>query len=220
MNRKTVFAEGEYYHVYNRGVEKRTIFLDDMDRRRFQALLYLCNGEKSIVYRLIQGETLYQTEVEEKKCAIGAYALMDNHFHILLREIKENGISEFMQKLTTSYSMYFNKKNQRVGALFQGVFKAEHVDRDEYLKYLYAYIHLNPVKLFDPHWRDEGVRDRVGTKNFLDQYTHSSYPDYQGETREENVILSTAEFPEYFETTREFDELVSYWLDYESSEEI
>jgi putative transposase len=139
---------------------------------------------------------------------------MPNHFHILVKEIKEGGVTKFMGKLTTGYSMYFNKTHKRVGPLFQGRFKAEHVDRDEYLKYLYAYIHLNPVKLIDPKWKENGIADKAGAKAYLDGYRYSSYPDYAGVSREEKAILSPREFPEYFEKPHDMEEFISDWLSY------
>ena len=102
----------------------------------------------------------------------------------------------FMEKLTTGYSMYFNKAQKRVGALFQGRFKAEHVDRDEYLKYLYAYIHLNPVKLIDPDWKKNGVKDASLVEKYLNEYTYSSYKDHLGISRDTSLILNNKEFPE------------------------
>ena len=219
MNRKISFAEGEYYHVYNRGVEKRTIFLDNSDRDRFQKLLFLCNGSKSIIYRLIQGSTLYKTEKGEALVAIGAYVLMPNHFHLLLKETHSNGITEFMRKLTTGYSMYFNKKNTRVGPLVQGTFKAEHVDNDEYLKYLFAYIHLNPVKLIDPKWKESGIKDRKKAEKYLKDYRYSSYVDHLGEKREEGVILASKEFPGYLEEENEFEAYVKDWLAFNNAED-
>src|SRR3990167_906977 len=198
MNRRIILSEGEYYHIYNRGVEKRTIFIDNDDRKRFQTLLYICNGTEPIVYRLIQGETLYKKNVGKKIVAIGAYTLMPNHFHLLIKEISEGGITEFMRKFTTAYTMYFNQKYERVGPLFQGAFRAEHVTQDEHLKYLFAYIHLNIVKLIEPKWREKGIRNAKKARKYLESYQFSSYLDYCDRRRSEAVILSKHEFPVYF----------------------
>ena len=214
MERKFTFAEGEFYHVYNRGVEKRDIFMSTDDRQRFQKLLYLANGTKPFVYKTIQRMPLDKIDTGEKLVAIGAYCLMPNHFHILIKEINKGGISTFMEKLATGYSKYFNKKHQRVGVLFQDRFKAEHVDTDEYLKYLYAYIHLNPVKLIDPLWKEFGIRDAVGAKKYLDGYRDSSYLDYLGKDREEKLILTKSEFPEYFDKPKDFSAYVNDWLEF------
>ncbi len=218
MNRKISFSEGEYYHIYCRGVEKRNIFLDDKDRERFQVLLFLCNGTKPVIYRLVQGSTLYQTDVGEKTVAIGAYKLMPNHIHILAKEISENGITEFMRKVNTAYSMYFNKKYGRVGPLFQGTFGAEHITRDEHLKYLFAYIHLNLVKLIEPKWKETGIKDLQGAKNYLKNYPFSSYLSYCGKTRKEDSILSKKEFPDYFLQKHDFKNFISDWLTFNAQD--
>lgn len=212
MNRKISFSEGEYYHIYCRGVEKRIIFLDDKDRERFQALLFLCNSTEPVVYRLVQGSTLYQTDVGEKIVAIGAYEFMPNHIHLLVREISEKGITEFMRKVNTAYSMYFNKKYNRVGPLFQGTFGAEHITRDEHLKYLFAYIHLNLIKLIEPKWKEQGIKNLDKAKAYLDQYHFSSYRNYCGKFSEKDVILSKKEFPDYFSEKYDFEDFVNEWL--------
>jgi len=157
MERKLTFSVGEYYHLYNRGVEKRNIFLEKRDSSRFQRLIYLANGTSPIRFSETEGQALNNIDRGDPLVAIGAYVLMPNHFHLLVKEVIENGLSKFMEKLATGYSMYFNKKHERVGPLFQGRFKGEHVDNDKYLKYLYAYIHLNPVKLIEPNWKKEGI---------------------------------------------------------------
>lgn len=214
MERKFAFSVGEYYHIYNRGVEKRDIFMSPEDHTRFHKMLFVANGTKPVVFKTIQGRPLDIIETGEKIVAIGAYCLMPNHFHLLVKEIVEGGISIFMEKLSTGYSMYFNKKHDRTGALFQGKFKAEHVDSDEYLKYLFAYIHLNPVKLIEPIWKETGIRDKKKAEKYLLRHVHSSYLDYIGKEREERLILSKNEFPEYFHDTRDFSEYIADWLNY------
>ena len=214
MQRKLEFSIGEYYHIYNRGVEKRDIYLDAHDKERMLRLLFVANGIKPFVYRDIQEKSFMDIERGERITAIGAYCMMPNHFHILAKEITDGGISLFMEKLTTAYSMYFNKKNKRTGVLFQGTFKAEHVDNDEYLKYLYSYIHLNPVKLIEPDWKEKGVRDLGKAKKYLEGYRYSSYEDYVTGGREESAILSPAEFPDYFEKQGDFAEFVEEWMRY------
>jgi len=215
VNRKISFVQGEYYHVYCRGVEKRLIFQDKKDRERFQNLLFLCNGTKPIIYRLIQGSTLYQTDVGKKIVAIGAYTLMPNHIHILIRAISDNGITEFMRKLNTAYSMYFNKKYERVGPLFQGTFGAEHVVSDEHLKYLFAYIHLNIIKIIEPKWREIGIRNIKKATEYLNIYNFSSYSDYTNKRVKDNNILTKIEFPEYFIEENSFAIYVNEWLQFE-----
>jgi len=214
MERKISFAEGEYYHVYNRGVDKREIFLSDDDRNRFIKLLFVGNGDKAFSYKRILGVPLDKLDRGEQLVSIGAYCLMPNHFHLLIKEKKDGNISLFMEKLGTSYAMYFNKKYKRSGSLFQGTFKAEHVNRDEYLKYLYAYIHLNPVKLIEPEWKEKGIRNLSKAKKYLEEYRYSSYEDYAVGKREEFAILTPSEFPDYFEKQGDFAEFVEEWMRY------
>lgn len=215
MNRKITFALGEYYHIYNRGVEKRKIFITNKDYKRFLSLLYLSNGTQPIVYNRVRGGTLYETDIGEKLVAIGAYVLMPNHFHLLIKETSEKGITEFMRKLTTAYSMYFNKINDRVGPLFQGTFKAEYVDNDEYLKYLFAYIHLNPIKLIESKWKEEGIKNLGRSQDYLDEYAFSSFQDFCGIERKEKTILSTEVFPGYFVERQTFKNFIKDMLMYE-----
>jgi putative transposase len=214
MERKLDFSTDEYYHVYNRGVEKREIFLNDGDEERFIRLLYLANSTKPFVFRDVQNLPLSQIRRGDLRTSIGAYCLMPNHFHLLVRETQEGGISTFMEKLTTGYSMYFNKKYKRVGPLFQGRFKARHVNNDNYLKYLFAYIHLNPLKIIDADWKEKGITDPRKAKEYLNKYPYSSYDDFLGNRRPERVILNKVTFPEYFETVHDFEEYLEDWLTY------
>lgn len=213
MQRNVIFAEDEYYHLYNRGVEKRKIFLDERDYQRFIKLLYVANNEASFVYRDIERKSLSDIP-RTPLVALGAYVLMPNHFHLLVKEIKEGGISMFMEKLLTGYASYFNKRHKRVGALFQGTFQAEHLDTDRYLKYIYSYIHLNPIKLIDSEWKENGVRDKRRAKEFLASFTYSSYFDLYGHEREEKLILSREQFPDYFSEKSDFSAHIEDWLDY------
>lgn len=222
MERKIVFAPGEFYHIYNRGVDKRVIFTNDADRRRFIRLMYLSNGDIAFKYRDVEKLPFEEIKTGEKSVAIGAYCLMGNHFHILIKEIKDGGISSFMGKLQTGYSMYFNRMHKRTGTLFEGTFKAKHVeDDDEYLKYLYAYIHLNPVKLSSAGWESEvkHIENPKAASEFLEKYPWSSYLDYCGLNREENLILSKAEFPGYFDEKGSFDDMHHDWISYEETPE-
>jgi putative transposase len=215
--RKIPFAIDEYYHIYNRGVDKRIIFENDTDRRRFLAILYLCNGEVAIdMYKLFrEGQSfpnLFSFDRGEALVAIGAYCLMPNHFHILVKEIKEGGISLFMKKLQTAYSMYFNKKYERSGSLFQGPFGAQHVSDDRHLRYLFSYIHLNPIKLIDHDWKNKDILNIDNAERFLDSYSFSSFGEYRGISRPESAIVTKTAFPEYFETYKDFKVFIREWL--------
>ena len=177
MSRSIKFAPKEYYHLYNRGTEKRQIFSSDADRERFLTLLYLSNDSAPVrIDNLMQqahqqGRTLLEVALASERgellVDLCAYCLMPNHFHLLVRERSNDGISRFMQKLTTGYTMYFNTRRERTGSLFHGKFKAEHAKDNRYLKYLISYIHLNPVKLIESKWKETGITKRKRAEMFL-----------------------------------------------------
>lgn len=221
--RKENFAEGEYYHVYNRGNSKQVIFLDDQDKDRFVKLLYLSNSGKNINFRddiTERGIDAFDFDRGEQIVSIGAWVLMPNHFHIYITPRQRLGVEDnnfvanFIHKLCTSYSMYFNRKYKRTGKLFEGVFKSTHVESDEQAKYNFSYIHLNPVKLIDSLWRENGIQDIKKTLEFLDSYKWSSFLDYKGEKRLENKIISSEDFPDYFSDKKVFEEEIFEWLNY------
>jgi putative transposase len=173
----------------------------------------MANGTRSFEFRSMNHGELFVIERGEPLVAIGAYCLMPNHFHILLTPIEEGGVQTFMQKLTTGYSMYFNKKHERTGGLFEGRFKAEYANDDRYLKYLFSYIHLNPIKLIQHDWKDVGIRDVAMVIAYLGKYPFSSYVDRLS-TRSEGHILDVTRFPEYFQDKTAFNEEIISWLTY------
>jgi putative transposase len=217
--RTHTFAHGEYYHLYNRGVDKRVIFNDTFDKKRFQYLMFLCNTSENIEVRnffsinKINGDYKVYSHIKSDTLVdIGAYVLMPNHFHILVKEKTDGGVSKFMQKLQTGYTMFFNDRNDRSGALFQGRFKSQHVNSDSYLKYLYGYIHLNPLKLKDASWKSNENCLNNYTK-ILEKNNFSSYLDYVVTLdRPEKVILNPKSFPAYFETKLSHKIFIQEWI--------
>ena len=219
MNRPHKFAPGEYYHIYNRGTDKREIFLDIHDYHRFIILLYLCNNSEALDLQKLFREgrsftELFEIENNNPLVAIGAWVIMPNHFHILIREKTAGGISSFLHKLKTSYCSYFNKKYDRKGSLFETTFKAEHANTDNYLKYLFSYIHLNPVKLIDPAWKENGIRDFNDSYKFLQNYEYSSYLDYLGVDRIQGKIIDKVALPGYFKDKDAVETEIFDWLTY------
>ncbi len=146
-NRDIKLNEREIYHIYNRGVDKRIVFEDKQDFFQFLKRMKLFNninargGVREYSYRK-HNRTNY---IDDPKhlVEIIAFCLNPNHFHLILRQVSEDGISKFMHKLGTGYTKYFNQKNKRSGALFGGNFKSVHVDSDIFLKHLTAYVNLN-----------------------------------------------------------------------------
>lgn len=215
--RKISFAAGEYYHIYNRGNSKQRIFHDREDHAHFMGLLYACNQKENFkIDNLRKDQSLYEVDKYSILVNIGAYVLMPNHFHLLLtHEDEDNNVSKFMQKISTAYVMYYNKKYKRTGGLFEGKFKSQHLNTDRYLKYIFSYIHLNPVKLIQKDWKEKGIRDKKKVLEHLKQYIHSSFLDYFGATRIQNKILTTQAFPKYFPKKQDFLKEIFDWLNYD-----
>ena len=216
MSRLLRIAPGEFYHLYNRGVEKRNIFRSRFDYERFTALLYLGNQDQATDLKR-QGRSF--SEIADVRTGtplvdIVAYCLMPNHFHLLVREREEGGVGKFMQKLTTGYTMYVNKHYQRSGALFEGTYKAKHAGDERYLRYLISYIHLNPVKLIDSKWKEEGIKNRLQAERYLENYAHSSYLDYLGIERPQAKLLERKTGVEFFESAGDAKKCIAEWLSY------
>lgn len=212
-NRKQVLATNEFFHVYNRGNSKQIIFKDKTDYRRFEQLLFLCNSTTSVSIKDAKKrlDGVYSATRGNQLVAIGAYCLMPNHFHLLATPLVDDGISLFMKKLATGYVMYFNKKYERTGGLFEGTYKAKYADSDPYLKYLFSYIHLNPVR------KNTSLVPRLDLGTAM-RYPYSSLRDYFEITRDEGIIIDSEYFPEYFNSIKDHEVELLEWLDYEEIE--
>lgn len=189
---KPTFISGKIYHIYNRGVEKRKIFLNDNDKLRFIHDIFVFNDQSPVVPSNIRRCLEVEPPNLKKRTLlvkILAFCLMENHFHLLLMQKIDNGIIKFMQKLGTGYTMYFNQKYQRVGPLFQGRFKATLIEDNSQFIYIPYYIHLNPIKLIEPEWQTEKkLENPKSTIQFLNSYRWSSYLDYIGKKNFPSVI--------------------------------
>jgi len=150
------YIENGFYHIYNRGVDKRNIFLDDQDYRVFLHLLkfYLSPQEQKYQNQHPLTEVtgiipvrLHLFETLPNEIDLLTFCLIANHFHLLLKQITADGVTKLLRRITITYAMYFNKRYKRVGHLFQGIFKAAFIENDAYLLYLSKYIHLNPTEL-------------------------------------------------------------------------
>ncbi len=187
--RKVKFINGEYYHIYNRGVDKRDIFLDKKDIERFLDSVEEFNDAEvfgSLYIRNYQKERNNEGKSKETKkqklVEIVAYCCNPNHYHFILRQKLDNGISRLMHKIGTGYAQYFNLKYDRKGSLFQGSFKAVHIDSDIYLNHLSVYVNLN----FKVHRIGEGIY-------------RSSWQEYvydKGNLCDKKIILSQFDSPE------------------------
>ena len=183
-NRKIPFATGEYYHLYNRGIDKRNVFSNQKDLNRFFQSMIEFNTTKPIgsIYEnsfvksgQLGGFTSKLKNKNKKLVNFVAYCLNSNHYHFIIKQTQERGIEKFMQRLGTGYTMYFNEKEKRSGSLFQGVFKSLHINTNEYLLHLSAYVNLNDrvhqlgsetSKLVKSSWREYISDDKKDKKEF------------------------------------------------------
>lgn len=193
------FVDGQIYHIYNRGVEKKNIFQNSRDFQRFLKSLqyYQLQGPKPSFSKFFQ-PTLFKVDLSEKIVEILAYCLMPNHFHLLVRQNAKGGITEFMSKLLNSYTKYFNTKHKRVGPLLQGQFKAVLIESDEQFIHVSRYIHLNPITSFL-------------VKN-LEAYKWSSYPEYIDPKR--IGVCSKEETLGFFKSPEDYKQFVLDQIDY------
>jgi len=175
--RKTIFTNGEVYHVFNLGVEKRPTFTDknEYDRALMTLDFYRHEGVSAGLAQILKLDCekrnffLSQLAKREKRLVdILGYCLMPNHFHLLIKQLVDEGISTFVGNFSNSYTRYFNTKHDRIGHLFQGVFKAVKIEDDEQLIHVLRYIHINPVV------------SSVIREIDIDSYSYSSFPEYLG----------------------------------------
>ncbi|MFZ1020025.1 MAG: transposase [Minisyncoccia bacterium] len=144
-SRKVNLVEGEYYHIYNRGVDKRNIFSDKSDLQRFLQSMEEFNT-KDPIGSLYENSFVKEKELggsSSKLVQFIAYCLNPNHYHFILTPLVEKGIEKFMQRLGTGYTLYFNEKEKRSGSLFQGKFKSKHINSNAYLLQASSYVNLN-----------------------------------------------------------------------------
>ncbi len=214
MSRNIELAIDEYYHIFNHGNGDRLIFIDEKDKERFVKLLFLANGCNSFDFEDLSSGQEFSFDRGETLVAIGTWCLMDNHYHLLIKETTDGGISQFMHRLATSYTMYFNRRHRKRGSLFEGRFRAKHLGQDEYLRHIFAYTHLNPVKMIEPKWKEVGLKNLPTVTKFLKEYRFSSYLDYLGVERKENKILDRGAFPQYFSNPEEIEVEMMDWLDF------
>jgi putative transposase len=219
MLRKDPFVTGEYYHIYNRGIDKRTIVKSKADYERLLMLLYVSNSQKELrLNNLIDQQhktfqEIFVIDRGETLVSIGAWCLMTNHFHLVVKQEVDGGITKFMRKLGVGYSMFFNIKYQRQGALFGGPFKSKCLtDDDTYLRHLFAYVHLNPLDIEFSGWEKNKGIGSSQMKKFLEQYRYSSYQEYAGEERIEENILHKKAFPDYFQTKKDFKSFLEEYI--------
>lgn len=218
--RKTEFEPGIICHVFNRGVDRRNIFINEADMWRFLQGMFLFNDldvSLGVLRQIERGNrgrinfTLLKEFVNRNKnnrkplVRIMADCLMPNHFHLIIQEIEKGGISKFMHKLGVGYTKYFNIKYNRTGSLFEGPFKAVRVDNDIYLQYLLIYINIiNPGQLAEPELKDKGILDINKVFNFAENYSFCTNPDYLN--KRDSIIINKGLLGEIFNDPLRYQE--------------
>ena len=181
------------HHVLNRGVEKRNIFFDNQDRARFVHDMYEFNDTKPAKNT---GRTMSdlgdRSLHRELLVDIHGWCLMGNHYHLLLSERKEGGLSKFAMKLNVGYAKYFNEKYKRSGFLFQGKTKKIPIRSQAHFQYILHYIHLNPLDLSKEYasWRNGSLRNAERARRHLERYRWSSYLDYCGKKNFPSILTT------------------------------
>lgn len=210
---------GNIYHVLNRGVDKREIFMNDGDRFRFIHDLFEFNDVEpvnNLTYRFRSNSKVIATPYMDKRprkllVEILAFVLMPNHYHLMLRPLFDDGIPRFIKKLNLGYARYFNEKYKRSGALFQGRYKSIAITDEAHFIHLPYYIHLNPLDLITPEWRKRELKDYKKAVKFLESYRWSSHLDYLG-IKNFSSVTNREFLLEFFGGTKEYQRKTESWL--------
>lgn len=209
--------EGDIYHILNRGVEKRKIFLDEEDYFRFRDDLKDFNDKKCVAMSHYDRHkfNLARRVPSDELVDILCVCLMPNHYHILAREKVDKGVGLFMNKIGAGYTHYFNNKNHRNGVLFQGRSKRILVKKDSHFIHLPYYILANPIKLIEPEWKEKKLKNKKEAIKLLDNYKWVSFRDIVSEEKGVfSKIINKNSFLKVFDfaSSKEFEKYFVEWL--------
>ena len=220
--RKLRFANEEIYHIVMRAVDGTNLFRNERDYLRMIHDLFEFNDVNPApsIFRVNYHRRINVTKSDfvtlkrKRKLLVEilAFCLMPNHIHLLVKQLRENGISKFIQKFG-GYALYYNKKYKRKGHLFQDRFRAIHIKTNEQLQTVFVYIHTNPIAIIFPGWKERGIKDFKKSKNFIENYRWSSYPDYLGEKNLPS-ITSREFLKKVMSGAKNCQEFVNDWLRY------
>lgn len=193
--------KGDIYHIVNRGVNKQKIFLSDKDYERFINNLYVFNNKDGAI-RVSRKDFLNDPPKQDKIVEILKWTLMPNHYHLLVEEIVDGGVVDFVKRIGNGYTKYFNIKNNRSGYLFQNSAKIIIANNEAHFAYLPIYIDLNPLDLIEPEWKEKGIKNPKQAIDFLSSYKWASTNDYLKSGYFSNVV-NKARFMDIFQYTQE-----------------
>jgi len=229
--RKEKFENEDIVHITLKGVDGNLIFKDLDDYFRGIFSIYEFNNSKSVsikdrriaIKRLkkkTRGRTSGQflEDKRDKLVEILVFCFMPNHIHLLVRQTKDNGITEFMRKIGTGYGGYINRKYKRQGHVFQSSFNAVKIKTDEQLKVVFAYIHTNPLSLKYPKWKEIRIENLEEAVKFLESYKWSSYLDYIG-IKIFPSITERGFITKLMGGERGCRDFIKYWIEYKGEPE-
>ncbi len=207
-------------HALNRGTDKRDIFMDDHDRMRFCYGLFLFNDTRHVDIAALKTKGLpmsffvESTPPRKRLVDVHGWCLMTNHYHLLLSERTESGVSRFLQKLNIGYAKYFNDRHKRVGTLYQGRTKQVLIESDRQFLHILNYIHFNPLDFLNgsKEWRERRISNTQKALDHLNKYRWSSYATYCGKG-DFPAITTTELFADVFKDYKR--EVVGYLHDIE-----
>ena len=194
---KPPLVNDEIYHVVSRAVGDTIVFVDESDFYRGIFSIYEFNNSKKVEIwerrrarnrfkkqkkESVGRRTSHQSEYldeREKLVEVLAFSFMPNHLHLILKQLKDNGITEFMKKVNGGYAKYFNQKYKRMGHLFNK-FRAVHIKENNQLRNAFLYVHANLISVIEPGWKEKGIKNTKKVKEFLENNKRHSYVDYLG----------------------------------------
>jgi len=220
MKRKEKFVPGEYYHVYSRTILNLPEFEDYETALKLSQAFLLANSTestKAFDYLRTDLNANWRKSIEiawrgDRLVDIVAYAIMPDHYHLLVKEIKENGVTQFLQKCNTSVAKYINTKKERRGPLFESRFKAKHINSNKYLLHLSLYIHLNPLDFLDSkNWRRGDLKNWDLKKKKLLKYPWSSLRSFLYNDFEDPILSGTEIVSDQFKNKKDYDLFLQEW---------
>jgi len=200
--RKEQFDNDGVYHVILKGLDNNLIFKNINDYYRGIFSIYEFNNAKPVEIRKRRqarrkekkqessGRPTSATSIidnRDKFVDVLCFCFMPNHIHLLLKQIKDDGVRKFMIKVGSGYARYFNTKHQRKGYVFQNRFRSVCIEDDKHLRIIFNYIHANPISLIEPGWKEKGINNPKEVAKFLEEYKWSSYKDYLGQNNFQSV---------------------------------
>lgn len=220
MARKEKFVPGQYYHIYSRIILNSPKFKDHKNAKKLAQTFLLANSTKSteaFEYLRTSKNPKFENAIEiakkgDKLVNIVCYSIMPDHYHLLLKEIKEKGITEFIRKSNISISKYINIKNNRRGALFESRFQAKHVNSNNYLFHLSTYIHLNPLDIISgKEWREHKLKNWNDKKKKLLSYPWTSLRHFLYKEYKDPLISGEKIILDQFKNREEYELFLKEW---------